>query len=169
MPFESLWVRIPLAARWGISLLIGVAIVVALVIFVTHNDGNGLAHESAKGVAREQRQAEILIGQDQAPHLVTIHGRGASAATAALVAGIRREMRHQIALGNYDGPLQSIRCVPHGGGGGRLGYHCLAEAASVRYPFLAIVTPRTHRAAFCKKDYAPQHGQNIPVSAACRL
>jgi hypothetical protein len=166
MPFESLWARIPLLVRWGICLLIGVAVVVALVAFVSHNNGNGLAHISAKNSAREARQAQIIIGQDQAPR--TVHVRGHDA-VAALVAGVRHDMRRRIATGNLDGPLRSVRCGRSGARGGRIGYHCLAEADGVRYPFLAIFTPAAHRAAYCKKDFAPQEGENIPVSARCLL
>ena len=169
MPFESPWARIPLGVRWAISLLVGVVIVVAIVVFVSHNDDNSLAHVSARNVARESRQAEIILGEDQAPRAVHVSGTGLRATEAALVAGIRHDMRHRIARGNVDGPLSSVSCVPHGGGPDRVAYHCIAEAGHVRYPFVAAATPAHHRAVFCKKDYAPQQGETIPVSARCRL
>lgn len=169
MPFESPWARIPLGVRWAISLLVGVAIVVAIIVFVSHNDDNSLAHVSARNVARESHQAEVLVGHDQAPRTVPVSGSGLRATEAALVAGIRHEMQQRIARGNVDGPLSSVSCVPHGGGPHRVAYHCIAEADHVRYPFLAAATPARHTAVFCKKDYAPQQGENIPVSARCRL
>lgn len=169
MPFESQWARIPLGVRWGVSLLVGALIVAGIVVFVSANNNNSLAHVSAKNAAREARQAAILIGEDQAPRTVAVPGRGLRAAEAALVTGIRRDMRRQIAQGTFDGPLGSVSCVPHGGGPQRVAYHCIAVAAQVRYPFLAVATPARHQAVFCKKDYAPQPGENIPVSARCRL
>lgn len=169
MPFDSPWARIPLGVRWTISLLVGVAIVAAIIVFVSDHDDNSLAHVSAKSAAQEARQADVLIGQDQAPRSVTVSGSGLRATEAALVAGIRHDMHHRIARGNVDGPLRSVNCVPHGGGRQRVAYHCVAEADHVRYPFVAVATPARHRAVFCKKDFAPQRGENIPVSPSCRL
>jgi hypothetical protein len=167
MPFENQWARIPLSVRWGISALIGVAAIVALVLFVTHHNDNGLAHVSAKAQELESKQADVLIGQDQAPRTVALDS--ASGAQAALVAGVRADMRHRIATGNVDGPLQSVRCGESGHRAGALAFHCIAEAADVNYPFLAVATPSAHRAFFCKKDFPPSPTENIPVSRRCRL
>jgi hypothetical protein len=165
MPFESQWARIPLAVRWGVCLVVAVVLIALLVRFVSHHNGNALAHVSARNLRRESEQAQVLIGQDQAPQTVHV---GASAG-AALVAGVRADMRHRISTANIDGPLQRVRCGRTGAGAGRIAYHCLAEAGHVSYPFLAVVTPRTHRAVFCKKDFPPAPSENIPVSARCRL
>jgi hypothetical protein len=167
MPFENQWARIPLGVRWGVSLLIGAAVIVALVLFVTHHNDNGLAHISAKAQAQESKQANVLIGQDQAPRTVAL--AAGTGARAALVAGVRADMRHRIRTGNVDGPLQSVRCGESGHRAGTLGFHCLAEAADVNYPFLAVADPHAHRAVFCKKDFPPSPTENIPVSARCRL
>jgi hypothetical protein len=167
MPFESQWARIPLSVRWAVSLLLGAAVVVALVLFVTHNNNNGLAHVSAKAEKRETRQAEVIVGSDQAPRTVQL--RSASDARAALVAGVRADMRHRISTGNVDGPLQKVACGQSGHRAGKLGFHCIAEAADVNYPFLAVATPSAHSAVYCKKDFPPSPSENIPVSARCRL
>jgi hypothetical protein len=167
MPFESQWARIPLSVRWALSLLLGAAVVVALVLFVTHNNNNSLAHVSAKAEKRETRQAEVIVGSDQAPQTVQL--RSASDARAALVAGVRADMRHRISTGNVDGPLQKVACGQSGHRAGKLGFHCIAEAADVNYPFLAVATPSAHTAVYCKKDFPPSPSENIPVSARCRL
>jgi hypothetical protein len=166
MPFENQWARIPLSVRWGISALIGIAAIVALVLFVTHHNDNGLAHVSAKAQELESKQADVLIGHDQAPRTVLL---GAGSAQAALVHGLRADMRHRIATGNVDGPLQSVRCGRSGRRADRLAFHCIAEAADVNYPFLAVATPSAHRAVLCKKDFPPSPSENIPVSRRCRL
>ena len=167
MPFESQWARIPLGVRWGVSLLVGAAIVVALVLFVSHHNGTGLAHVSTHAEERENQQAQVLIGSDQAPQ--TVHLTSAADARSALVAGVRANMRHRIATGNVDGPLQKVACGPAGHRAGKLAFHCIAEAAHVNYPFLAVATPSAHTAVYCKKDFPPSPTQNIPVSVRCRL
>ena len=167
MPFENQWARIPLAVRWGMSLLVGAALVVALVILVSAHTHTGLAHIRAKAARQQDQQAQILIGQDQAPHTVALPSAGS--AKTALEAGVRAEMRHRIATGNVDGPLQGLACGVSGHHGAETGYHCIAKAADVNYPFLAVADPGAHRIAFCKKDFPPAPGENIPVSLSCRL
>jgi hypothetical protein len=93
----------------------------------------------------------------------------AARAATSLEAGVRSDMRHRIRTGNVAGPLQKVACGPSGRRPGRLGFHCIAEAADVNYPFLAVVTPRTRRGVFCKKDFPPSPSENIPVSPRCRL
>jgi hypothetical protein len=166
MPFESQWARIPLAVRWSISLLIAAVAIVALVLFVTHHNDNGLAHISAKAQEQESQQADVLIGSDQAPRTVDV---GAGSVQSGLTLGVRADMRHRIATGNVDGPLQSVRCGESGHRAGRQAFHCIAEAADVNYPFLAVATPSARIVVFCKKDFPPSPSENIPVSRRCRL
>jgi hypothetical protein len=167
MPFESQWARIPLAIRWGVSLLIGVVLIVALVRFVTHNNGNGEAHLSRAGLASEAKQDAIVVGQDQAPKVV--HIRSARSARSSLVAGVRADMNHRIYTNNVAGPLQWVRCGRSGADGAKIGYHCIAKADDINYPFLAVITPARHTAVFCKKDYPPVPSETIPVSRRCLL
>ncbi len=167
MPFENQWSRIPLLGRWGISLLVTAVLVVALVAFVTHNGGAGEVAPSRAALAREAQQDTILIGQDQAPH--TAHVSSAADVRAALVAGVRTEMRRRIGSGNVPGPLQWVRCGRSGGQGAESAYHCIAKAGEINYPFVAVASPRAHRVTFCKKDFPPVPSENIPVSRRCRL
>lgn len=167
MPFESQWARIPLAIRWSVSLFIAVVLIVLLVLFVTHNSSNGEATLSRAGLQHEARLDATILGQDQAPK--SVHVRSAATARGAVVAGVRAEMRRRISSGNIDGPLTSVRCGESGHRGDRIAYHCLADAGNVNYPFLALATPTTHRAVFCKKDFPPVRSENIPVSRRCRL
>jgi hypothetical protein len=167
MPFESQWARIPLAIRWGIALVIGLVLIVLLVRFVTHNNGNGEARLSRAGLASEAKQDAIVIGQDQAPTVV--HVRSAASARSSLVAGVRADMNHRIDTNNVAGPLQWVRCGRSGAHGAEIGYHCIAKADDFRYRFLAVVMPSRHTATFCKRDYPPVPSENIPVSSRCRL
>ena len=165
MPFEPQWAKIPLTVRWAVSLLVAVALVVLLVRFVDTHGSNALAHVSQRNLNAENHQAQIVVGQEQAP--VTIAIPAGTSATQTLRAAVRRDMNHQITDATIDGPLQSVVCIVHGGTLQRSGYHCLAEAGNVKYPFLAVITPKAHRAVFCEKIYPPIPSENIPVSARC--
>jgi hypothetical protein len=167
MPFEPQWARIPLSARWAISLLVAIVLVVLLVRFVDRHSNNSLAHVSQKNLSAEAGQAKIVIGQDQAP--VTVHVAAGASAQTALIAGVRRDMNRRITSATIDGPLTGVACGISGHHGALVGYHCLAEAAHVRYPFVAVLTPSAHRVVFCKKDFPPIPSENIPVSARCLL
>lgn len=165
---QSLWARVrpPLWARWALSLLVAAAAVVALIAFVHHHNDNGLAHISTAAEQRANQEAKVVVGEDQKPHTVQLHGRSAS---AALATAVRADVRHRIATGNIDGPLGKVGCVASGHRGGAQAFTCRAVAAHVSYPFLAVATPRTGRAVYCKRDAPPAPSENIPVSKRCRL
>jgi hypothetical protein len=165
MPFEPQWAKIPLRVRWAVSLLVALVLVVLLVRFVDANNSNALAHVSQKNLNTENRQAEIVVGQEQAPVTTTIPA--GKPVTQTLRSAVRRDMNHQITDATIDGPLQSVSCVVHGGTLQRTGYHCVAKADGEAYPFLAVVTPKARRAVFCEKIYPPIPSENIPVSARC--
>lgn len=167
MPFESQWSRIPLVARWAVCLIIGAALIVLLVAFVSHNNGNGEAPVSKAKLKQEYAQDTILVRQEQAPHMVRV-GSPAAARTA-LLTGVGRLMRRQVGANVLPGPVQRVRCWENARQGARIGFHCSAKADDISYPFLAVYTPSAHRAVFCKKVYAPVASENIPVSKRCRL
>lgn len=169
MGHESLWARMrpPLWARWALSLLIAAAAVVALIAFVHHHNDNGLAHISTAAEQRANREATVVVGQDQKPHSVRLPA--GQSPSAALADAVRADMRRRIASGNVDGPLGKVGCVPSGHRGGAQAFTCRAVAAHVSYPFLAVATPHAGRAVYCKRDAPPTPSQNIPVSRRCRL
>ena len=167
VPFESQWSRIPLALRWGVCLIVGAAVIVLLVSFVSHNNGNGEATLSKSKLKQEYAQDTILVHQEQAPHSVRV--ASGSAAGATLVVHVRRLLQHQVTANILPGPVQRVRCWENARRGGRIGYHCSAKADDIAYPFVAVYTPRTRRAVFCKKVYAPVASEDIPVSSRCRL
>lgn len=167
MPFESQWSRIPLAARWVVSLIIAAVMIVLLVAFVSHNNGNGEAPISKSRLKQEYAQDTILLHQEQAPH--SVHVASAASAQTTLVASVGRLMRRQVTANILPGPVQHVRCWENARQGPRVGFHCSAKADDISYPFLAVYTPSAHRAVFCKKVYAPVASEDIPVSRRCRL
>jgi hypothetical protein len=167
VPFESQWSRVPLVMRWVLCLFVAAALIVLLVAFVSHNNGNGEATISKSKLKQEYVQDTILMRQQQAPHAVTVSS--SATARARLVTGLRRLMVRQVTANELPGPVQRVRCWENARRGALVGYHCSAEGDHINYPFLAVYTPSAHRAVFCKKVYAPVASENIPVSPRCRL
>jgi hypothetical protein len=157
---------LPLWARWVLSLGVVLSLAVALVLFVEHHGPNAQTSGSPAAVVRANNEAEVLVEQDQAPHVVRL-GAGAAPA-AALERALHAQMAHQIALGQIGGPLGRSTCHSTGAGaGGRRAYVCRVLAAHVSYPFFAVTDTRTHQITYCKRDAPPIPSENIPVSRRC--
>jgi hypothetical protein len=165
----SLWMRLfpALWMRWAISIIVGVAVIAALVVFVDHNNNNSEAKGSTKALEREYRYAQVVIGAEQAPHTVAA-ARGQSV-HGAFVAAIRANMRHRIKTGNVSGQLQKVGCRASGSQAGRVGYRCEAEAGNVNYPYVGVFTKSTNHVTYCQRDAPPIPTEHIPVSARCTL
>ena len=165
----SLWMRLfpALWMRWAISIVVGVAVIAALVVFVDHNNNNSEAKGSAKSLERENQEAEIIVGADQVPHTVALK-RGQSV-DARLVAAVRADIRHRLKTGNIQGRVQKIDCHRSGAGSGRVAYSCIAQVQNVKYPFVGVFTAKSKRITYCKRDEPPVPSENIPVSPRCRL
>lgn len=158
---------VPLRVQWAIALLVGAAAVVALVLFVDHNNNDKEATGSAKTLARENQQAQILIGQLQAPRTAAI-APGQSAQAAAAVA-VTRTMRRRIRTGDVSGSFQGIACRRTGTRGPRQAVSCHAKAGNVTYPYLGVADVRTGKLTYCWRDVPPLPSERIPVSPRCRL
>jgi hypothetical protein len=158
--------RPPMWARWTLSLGVAALLAVGLIVFVSHHNGNGLAQESPKATERLNREAEIVVSQDQAPHVVTL---AAGTPQAAATRAIRHEMTARIAKGQAGAPLQHVRCTALKTRASATGYRCRATAAGVAYPYEAVLNRRTLTLTFCKHDAPPAPSMNIPVSRRCRL
>ena len=156
----------PMWARWALSFGVAALLAVGLIAFVSHHNGNGLATESPKAAERLNREAEIVVSQDQAPHVVRL---AAGAPRAALTRAIRHEMTARIATGQADPPLQRVVCTETGHRQSATGYRCRAIAAGVVYPYQAVVDSAKRRVTFCKHDAPPVPSMNIPVSRRCVL
>jgi hypothetical protein len=158
--------RPPMWVRWALSLGVATVLAIALVAFVSHHNDNLAANESPKAAERANRESEIVVSQDQAPHVVTI---AAGAPRAAVTRAIRHAMTLRIANGQAGAPLQHVSCLATVTRASATGYRCRATAAGVGYPYQAVLNRRTHALIFCKHDAPPLPSMNIPVSARCRL
>jgi hypothetical protein len=158
--------RPPLWARWVISLGAGLILLLALILFVEHNSNNSEATQSPSAVVRANREAEVVVSQDQAPHVAVVPaGAGAQAAIARAV---RSDMTKLIVGAIVDGPLTRVGCTRAGTHAGQPAFRCTAVAAGVNYPFLGVVDLATRRVTYCKRDVPPTPSLNIPVSPRCR-
>jgi hypothetical protein len=141
-------------------------LIVLLVRFVQHNSGTSPANESPAAAVRENREAEILVAQDQAPRVVRL------AVGVAPVTGLqhaaRADIGRLIAQGTVDGPLGHATCTPTGTRAtATRAFRCTVVAANFNYQFVGVVDTRTRRITFCKRDPPPVPSQNVPVSPRC--
>lgn len=168
-PMGSLWMRLfpALWMRWAISIIVGGAVIAALVVFVEQNNSNSEAQGSAKSLQRENQEAQIIVGADQVPHTVTLK-RGQSV-PAGFVAAVRADIRHRLKTGNIQGRVQKVGCHRSGAATGRAAYSCVAQVQNVKYPFVGVFTAKSKRITYCKRDMPPVPSENIPVSPRCRL
>jgi hypothetical protein len=153
--------RPPLWARWALSVGVGLIVLAALIVFVENNNGNSEATQSPAAVARANREAAVVVAQDQAPHVAAIPpGAGAH---AAIVRAVRSDMTTMINNGVVEGPLTRVTCTH----AGKAAFHCTAVAAGVNYPFLGVANPAARQVTYCKRDEPPSPALNIPVSRRC--
>jgi hypothetical protein len=158
--------RLPLWLQWVLSITVAAAAIFALVRFVQSSSSNQVTTESPAGEVAQNEEAEALVAEDQAPHIVPLPGH--VAARAAVNRVVRSDMATLINQGSIDGPLQHSSCSltgPPGKAGQRV--TCTASAAGVSYPFVAVVDARAHTIVYCKRDPPPVPSQNVPLSPRC--
>ena len=161
--------RIPIWLQWVLSLSLAALLITALVVFVRHEDAT--ANEPAPvtkpaAIEEQNREARILVRQDQAPHLVTL--RSGTAAIAGLRSAVAAYMAHQISLGEIDGPLMHASCgAAAGSTRAREVFRCTVIAANVNYPFDGVVVAADRQIVYCKRDLPPVPSMNVPVTARC--
>jgi hypothetical protein len=156
----------PLWLRWVLSLGVSAGLLVALVLFVDHHNSNSLAPESPAAALRANREAAIVVSQDQAPHVLAV-GPG-TAPVAALERAVRASVTTGIDRGVLDGPLQRTVCTPTGSRGAtRRAFRCTVTANDVNYQFVGVVDVRARRLTYCKRDPPPVPSETILVSHRC--
>jgi hypothetical protein len=157
---------LPLWLRFALSLGVVVILGVALVLFVEDNGPDTPASSDPAAVVRANREAEILVSQDQAPHVVRLSGRGTPA--KELEHAVRSDIADLISTGQISGPLGRVACTPTAArASARRGFRCSVVADQVSYPFLGVVDTRTRRIIYCKRDPPPVPSENVPVSSRC--
>lgn len=154
--------------QWVLALGGAAVFIVALIVFVNHQDAT--ANQPAPviqpaAIAEQNREAQILVGQDQAPHVVRLHDH--LPAGRALREAVVAYMRSQVASGAIAGPLMRSGCTPSGSSGSRVAFHCVVDAGNVNYPFLGVVDFNLRQVTYCKRDAPPVPSMNIPVSRRC--
>ncbi len=161
------YLRLPIWQRFALAGVIAVVLLVAMVIYVEHNNTNTNPSLNEASEVRANREAEILVKQDQAPRSVPlqVHLRPA----AALEGAIHRRMAAQIASGVLGGSLKAARCRATGAPrDGRRAFSCTIVAGQVSYPFLGVVDTTRRQITYCKRDPPPAPSDNVPVSIRCR-
>lgn len=158
LPFP-LWLRFTLAG------VLTVAALVALVLYVDHHNTDSPPSTNPAAEVQANREAEILVAQDQAPHVAGLPA-GASP-PAAMRMAVRGFVTRQIFLGSLGGPLRRVGCTAAGTRVARRGFRCSVSAGGVRYGFLGVVDLRARRVTYCKRDPPPAPSDNVAVSRRC--
>ena len=161
------YLRRPLWERFALALFVAIALMVAMVMFVNAHNTNSPTLTNPGAAAAANREAEILIAQDQAPRTVRLApGLGAG---AGLERAIHTRMATQVNGGSISGPLGRSRCrAVESATGARQAFACTIVAGGVTYPFLGVADASRRQITYCKRDQPPVAADNIPVSARCR-
>ena len=106
------YLALPLWSRFVLAAVIAVGLVAGMVLFVDRNNTNTSLNEASE--VQANREAEVLVAQDQAPRVVRVAAGVAPA--AALERAIHARMAAQVAGGAIAGPLRATRCQPRGPG-----------------------------------------------------
>lgn len=158
----------PLWQRYAVSLVIATALLTGMVIWVSgHNTDSGPPDTNPAPAVPANREARILVSEDQAPHSAALPSGLASG--PALERVLHAHVAAQIRDGAIAGPLRRALCHPTGRSGSRLGFSCTVNSGSVIYPFLAAVDTAARRVTYCKRDPPPVPSEEpVPVSSGCR-
>jgi hypothetical protein len=152
-------------AKWALSFGVGAILLIALIIYVNHNNSDSPPSTNLAAQTRANREAEVVVERDQAPHVIRLAPR--TSAHDGMTRAVRATMSALVAKGLIDGPLQHVRCAAHRAGE-RLGLSCVATAAEVNYDFVGVASLPAHRLTYCKRDEPPVPSMNIPVSPRCQ-
>lgn len=161
------YLPLTLGARFTLAFAVAVALMVAMVMFVSHNNTDSNPITNFAGASRANQEAEVLIAEDQAPHHARLTGQLSPAS------GLARVVRHRIsglvARGTIPGPVGAARCRPVGTTAGpRHAFSCTVQAAGVAYPFAGVVETATRRITYCKRDPPPVASATVAISRLCR-
>lgn len=159
--------NLPLWGRFVVSGLVAIVLLAAMVIFVSGHNTDSPTLTNPVAATRANRQSEILVEQDQAPHVASLpHGLSAR---AGLERVLHARLLTQVAGGSLSGPLSPARCretgAPHGS---TSGFSCSIAAGGITYPYLAAVDTAKRRITLCKRDPPPAPSDVVPVSPRCR-
>lgn len=159
----------PLWARWVLSFGVAGLLIFGLVRFVQSNNSTAPpASDSPSSEVQANRESEILVAQDQAPHTARL--RPGASPRAAITAAVRTDLEKEIDSQELEGPLGPASCSRTGSRGKlQLAFSCSVAADSLPYPFLGVVDIADRTITYCKHDPPPVPSQAIPVSPRCTL
>jgi hypothetical protein len=160
------YLALPLWQRFVLAAAVAVALLVAMVLFVEHNNTNTNPSLNEAAQVRANHDAEILVAQDQGPHNVRL--AAGVAPGMALARAVHARIAAQIAAGAVAGPVTGVSCRASGPRqGARNAFSCTVVAGGVSYPFAGVVDTATRQVTYCKRDQPPLPSETIPVSARC--
>ncbi len=160
----------PLWARWLLTIFAFAVLTLAAVLFVrAHSEGSSAPTKSEREAEVEaNREGNIVIEEDQAPHTAPLRTSGP--ALAALERVIATDARGRVQAGDLTAPFQSVHCNAKATAGADQAFSCTVHAAGVAYPYLAVFNKRALQFTWCKVDPPPTGGApEVPVSARCKL
>jgi hypothetical protein len=158
--------NLSLRLRLALALLVAAVLLTAMVVWVRGHNTDSPPSTNPASQVRANREARILVEQDQSPHSVRLPaGQSGSGAMAGVV---HARMARQVASGSISGPLRAARCRAAGRAGARQEFHCTVESGSVNYLFTGVVDTARARITYCKHDLPPVPSEDIPVSPRCR-
>jgi hypothetical protein len=158
-------IEVPLWARWVLAIVLFAGLGIGA-YFVAHGHDSTAPTEDALGTVEANREGQIVVRQDQAPHQ-TRFGRTASP-RQALVRAIAADVRARIASHNLTGPLETVRCSSAPSRRrGREPFVCTVTSASIGYTFYGVADQRARTLTWCKQDAVALAGLSVPLSPRC--
>jgi hypothetical protein len=159
-------IRPPLWLRWALSFGVAAVLIILLVRFVENNSGTSPANLNPAAAVRLNQEAEILVAQDQVPHVARL--APGETPVRAIERATQSDIGREINQGTISGPLGRSTCTATGTRATvARAFRCTVVAADFNYPFLGVVDTRTREITFCKRDPPPVPSQNVPVSRRC--
>jgi hypothetical protein len=160
-------IRMPLWAKWTVSVSVVIVLLVALVIYVSHhntNDSNGQALTKT-GLVEQNHDATVLQQQDQAPQLAKVPV--GLAPLRAVSEAVHSNMAYRIKQTEAGPPLKPARCTASSTVGVRHGYSCTVLSGGLVYNFDAVIDRTTRVLTLCKRDPPPAPQLNVPLDRSC--
>lgn len=157
--------RLPLWARWALTLLAFGTLSIAAVIAVKGSNESSQEQQAA-ALIEASRAARKVVIRDQAPRSSALPG-GVSPGTG-LERAIGADVRSRVRRDELEGPAQGVRCAqakPERAS--RRPFRCTARAGGFGYPFRGVADLRARRLTWCKFDPVPPGQAPVPLSAKC--
>jgi len=161
------WRHPPLWLRYLLSLTVAGGALIGLVSAVHSSNGGSPAPENPAAALQANRESQIVVTQDQAPHSAPLPrgSRPRLALERSIAVDARERIRHQ----EITGPFESIRCARGGPRrAAREAFRCTVVAGNLSYPFLGVVDLRAGTVTWCKRDPPPTPALDVAVSRRCR-